>query len=220
MCGSGWVLPPCRLIEAVAALRREVTPHTNTAKLPLLRRAELAAARAVPAATAIHKTLANATWAEPQQPVAGQAAGKSRGKKAAAAAAAASAGAEAGSHGSGVCFSLGADAAYDAAVEEQQQAQEAFAAELQAAQQWYSSSGRLGGWGQQQQQLSVHVQEMFVADESEGVLGLVSSYELDSRLGLPHMQVLPCLQVMHHNAVAGTSSQLLSCINNQQTCAW
>jgi len=178
---AGWMLAPCRLIEAVAALRREVTPHTNTAKLPLMRRAELAAARAVPAATAMHKTLANATWAEPHQPAAGQAAGRSRGKKAAAAAAAAAAaiGAEAGSGASGVCFSPGSDVGYDAAVGEQQQAQEAFAAELQAAQQWYSSSGRLGGWGQQQQ-LSVHVQEMFVADESEGVLGLVSTYGLAS----------------------------------------
>lgn len=185
------VLLHCRLIEAVATLRREVAPHTNTAKLPLMRRAELAAARAVPAATAVHKLLTCATWsdaaAEPATAAAAGAttpAGRLKGRKAgtSVAAAAAAAGVSGGGGGAGLQLSSGADEAYDAAVAEHCQAQEAFTTELAAQQQWYIRNGHVGGrggvgaWGQQQQQQNTgfQVQDVSVLNAAEGLLSVVS----------------------------------------------
>jgi hypothetical protein len=88
----------------------------------------------------------------------------------------------------GVRLAPGADAAYDAAVAEQQYLQDSYEAEQQAQLQWYAAHAAAagGGWGQQQhwrqqqQQQQpggqgLQVQEALVIDEAGGVIGLVSS---------------------------------------------
>jgi hypothetical protein len=81
----------------------------------------------------------------------------------------------------------GACKAYDDAVAQQQHLQDSYTAELQAQQEAYSSSSSSGGssaWGQQQQwqqqqQQGMRVLDVWVVDEAEGVLGLVSELLLD-----------------------------------------
>jgi hypothetical protein len=181
------------LIQAVAALRSEVAAHTNTGKLPLLRRAELAAAKAVAPARAVNRVLSNASWVDSSSsnsvpPAAGRGKGKKASAAAAAAAAAAGDDAAGGSNGgsssssSGIRLAPGASEAYDAAVAEQQHLQDSFIAELQAQLQWYGSFGSSagGGWGRQQQRQQaagggLRVQEAFVVSEAEGLIGLVSA---------------------------------------------
>lgn len=178
------------MIQAVAALRSEVAAHTNTAKLLLLRRAELAAAKAVAPARAVHRVLSNASWVGSSSSNSVSAAvGRGKGKKGNAAAAAAAATGEdaaGGSNGSssGIRLAPGASEQYDAAVAEQQHLQDSYAAELQAQMQWYGSFGSSGsssggGWVRQQQQQiaggGVRVQEAFVVNEAEGLIGLVSA---------------------------------------------
>jgi hypothetical protein len=180
----------CRLIQAVATLRSEVVAHTNTAKLPLLRRAELAAAKAVAPAKAVHRVLSSATWVDATTAAAALTDGavKGRGKKAAAAAAAAAAGDEtigsnSGSSNSGIRLAPGSDDAYDAAITEQQHLQDTYEAELQAQLHWYSSRGSDGRRGQQQQQWQqrvegVAVRAAYVVSETEGVIALVSAADV------------------------------------------
>jgi hypothetical protein len=159
----------------------------------------LAAGRAAKPATAINQLLSSATWAAPQADSEAPTAGnkKARGKKAAAAAAAAAAaggGSDSITMHDGVRLAPGADAAYDAAVAEQQYLQDSYEAEQQAQLQWYASQAAAagGGWGQQQQWRQqqqqwrqqqqqqpggqgLQVQEALVIDEAGGVIGLVST---------------------------------------------
>lgn len=199
------------MIKAVATLRSEVSAHIKTEKLPLLRRAELAAAKALAPANTVNRVLSNATWADaaPQgksDAAAGAAAGHGRSKKrTAAAAAAAAAGDNTGSgssSSSGIRLAAGADEAYDAAVAAQQHLRDSYEAELQAQLQRCSSrgssgnnGGSSGGWHQQQWQQQqgkdgVQVQEVFVVDEAEGVLGMVSYVVLHGPVQQLHLHVL------------------------------